>query len=241
MTDSKDKFEANPKISILLNVANEIRIMPRYTTFIASALAALLGVTATAFADPDNSLLKAAVSTPVSNQQESAPIIEASVDKLVTLIPNSSNNGKEIYAAIKNQGDHNNGPATIAFVHLANIAFAGEQIELSDKQTQAIDKAIARIHHNGGTHKSVLVTAHADDSGDDNQNLQLSHARASNVANYLKKQGIVDNVIRTHSFGRSQPRDENWTESGRQTNRRVSITLIKSTSKTSDVASAPSI
>lgn len=215
--------------------------MPRYTTLVAGTLAALLSITTPTFADPDNSLLKAAVSTPVSDLQESAPIIEASVDEPVTLISNSSNSDDASNEKAMYHDDHSNGPATIAFVHLTNIAFAGEQIELSDKQTQAIDKAIARIQHNGGTQKSVLVTAHADDSGDDTQNLQLSHARASNVANYLKKQGVVDNVIRTHSFGRSQPRDENWTESGRQLNRRVSITLIKSTSETTNVASAPSI
>lgn len=231
--------------------------MLKTTTLIASSLIALVSLAPSAFAEPENSLLKAAASTPVSDQQESAPIIEASIDEPATLIPNASasestnestsastrspnsddlGDDKEMY-----KDDHPSEPATIAFVHLTNIAFAGEQIELSAEQTQIIDKAIAHIQRNAGTQKSVLVTAHADDGGDDAQNLQLSHARASNVANYLKKQGVIDNVIRTHSFGRSQPRDENWTESGRQVNRRVSITLIKSTSDSHRADSLPSI
>lgn len=187
------------------------------------------------FAEPENSLLNAAVSTPLSDQQEPAPIIEASIDEPVALIPNSSNVEDTANKKMYRDEDVSNGPATIAFVHLANIAFAGDQVELSVKQTSAIDKAIAHIKRNGGTQKSVLVTAHADDSGDDKQNLQLSHTRATNVADYLKKQGIVEHVIRTHSFGRSQPRDENWTENGRQFNRRVSITLIRSTSDTPSI------
>ncbi|MBL4851553.1 MAG: OmpA family protein [Gammaproteobacteria bacterium] len=201
--------------------------MSKIVAIIATILCTVL--TTATFAKPVNSLLKAAISTPISNQQTSAPIIEASVDEPVAPTLNSSNirdiaGNNRIY----NDDEHGNGSATIAFVHLTNIAFAGEQVELSSEQTHAIDKAIARIQHNGGAQKSVLVTAHADDNGDDSQNRQLSHARASSVANYLKEQGIVEHVIRTHSFGRSQPRDENWTESGRQLNRRVSITLINS-------------
>ncbi|MBL1432059.1 MAG: OmpA family protein [Gammaproteobacteria bacterium] len=202
--------------------------MPKTAAIIVTALFTALATSV--FAEPENSLLKAATSTPVSDHQAPAPIIEASIDEPVTLTPNSSNSDDSTHhSEITQHNEHNTGPATIAFVHLTNIAFADEQVELSPQQTNAIDKAIARIQHNGGSQKSVLVTAHADDSGNDSQNLQLSHARATNVADYLKKQGVIDNVIRTHSFGRSQPRGENWTENGRQLNRRVSITLIKST------------
>ncbi len=186
-------------------------------------------LTTATFAKPVNSLLKAAINTPISNQQTSVPIIEASIDEPTVPTLNSSNINNTVGDnEIHNNDEHRNGPATIAFVHLTNIAFASEQVELSSEQTHAIDKAITHIRRNSDTQKSVLVTAHADDSGNDNQNRQLSHARASNVANYLKEQGIVEHIIRTHSFGRSQPRDENWTESGRQLNRRVSITLIQS-------------
>lgn len=201
--------------------------MSKTAAIIATVVCTVLA-TAT-FAESDNSLLKAAVNTPISNQQAPAPIIEASIDEPIVLTLNSSSINDIVGDnAIYNGDERGDGPATIAFVHLTNITFAGEQVELSAKQTHAIDKAITHIQRNSGTQKSVLVTAHADDSGGDNQNRQLSHTRASNVTNYLKEQGIVEHIIRTHSFGRSQPRDENWTESGRQLNRRVSITLIQS-------------
>ncbi len=208
--------------------------MPKTTVIVATVLCTALA-TAT-FAEPDNSLLNAAISTPVSDQQASTSIIEASIDDPVALPPDSSNINDAVgHNEIYNADKYSNGPAIITFVHLTNIAFASEQVELSAEQAHAIDKAISHIRRNGGTQKSVLITAHADDSGDDSQNRQLSHARASNVANYLKEQGIVEHIIRTHSFGRSQPRDESLSESGRQLNRRVSITLIKS------IPSSPSI
>ena len=179
----------------------------------------------------EDSLLRAAFSTPVNIEQEPAPIIEASVDEPVLLIPNASNLDEPAAAGENYKGfNASNSAATINFVHLTNITFAGEQVELSAEQTAAIDKVIAHLTRNQGEPHSVLVTAHADDTGDDAHNLQLSHARASSVADYLKKRGVIERVIRTHSFGRAQPRDESWTENGRQFNRRVSITLIQSNS-----------
>ena len=208
--------------------------MPKITAVFVSVICSL--VATTAFAIPESSLLNAALSTPISDYQDPAPIIEASVDQPVALTLNSSNVDVSATNSVAYKAEqHTNGPATISFIHLTNIPFDGEQVELSAEQTEAIDKVIARIQHNNSAQKSILVTAHADDSGDDAQNLQLSHARAISVANYLKKQGIVENVIRTHSFGRSQPRSENWTESGRQFNRRVSITLIQSQTGTPSI------
>ncbi|PCH60580.1 MAG: hypothetical protein COC05_03975 [Gammaproteobacteria bacterium] len=208
--------------------------MPKTTAIIVSAICSLL--TSTAFAIPESSLLNAALNTPVNKHQDPAPIIEASADQPAALALNSINVDVSASNKVAYKKDKStNRPATIAFVLLTNISFDGEQVKLSAKQTDTIDKAIARIQHSSGEQKSILVTAHADDNGDDAQNLQLSHARAISVANYLKKQGIVENVIRTHSFGRSQPRNENWTESGRQFNRRVSITLIQSQTGTPSI------
>ncbi len=212
--------------------------MSKTTSLILSALCSLLATAS--FAEPQSSLLTAAISTPVSAQQDPAPIIEASIDEPVGLPRHSSNiDNIEHQGALEGDLNQDAGatsrPATIAYIHLANIPFANEQVELSAAQTAAIDKAIARIQRSGGLQKSVLVTAHADDNGDDSQNLQFSYTRANNVATYLKKQGIIEHLILTHSFGRSQPRNENWTENGRQYNRRVSITLIQSNSESSSI------
>ena len=212
--------------------------MSKTTALTVSVLCSLLATTG--LAEPQSSLLTAAISTPVSAQQGPAPIIEASIDEPASLAPHSSNSDN-----IEHQGTLDgdlgqdagatNHPATIAYIPLAIILFANEQVELSPAQTAAIDRAAARIQRSGGLQKSILVTAHADDNGDDSRNLQLSYTRASNVANYLKKHGIIEHLILTHSFGRSQPRNENWTESGRQHNRRVSITLIQSNSEASSI------
>lgn len=175
-----------------------------------------------------NSLLKAALNTPVSDQQEPAPIIEISAKQSSDLILNSSVEAIQSSPNVNYmETKANTGASTISYVLLANISFAGEQVELSPTQIADIDQAISQIEPGYDKQLSVLVTAHADDGGDDARNLELSHARAKSVAGYLKQQGVVENVIRTHSFGRSSPRNENWTEQGREFNRRVSITLIQ--------------
>ena len=179
-------------------------------------------------ASAGNSLLSAAYNTPVSDLQEPAPIVEISAKESNS--PTADLSTKVRHAALNNNlMALTSSPvaSTISYVLLTNISFAGEQVDLSAEQIANIDNVISRIKHGHDSQLSVLVTAHADDGGDDARNLELSHARAKSVATYLRQQGVVENVIRTHSFGRSAPRNENWTEHGRQFNRRVSITLIQ--------------
>ena len=72
---------------------------------------------------------------------------------------------------------------------------------------------------------SIQVAGHTDSTGSEQLNQTLSEQRASNVKNALVGQGVDPNRISTIGFGESAPVADNSTESGRQMNRRVVITI----------------
>jgi outer membrane protein OmpA-like peptidoglycan-associated protein len=72
---------------------------------------------------------------------------------------------------------------------------------------------------------SIMVAGHTDSTGSESHNLQLSERRAMTVKNALVGQGVSPTRITTIGFGESTPIADNSTESGRQLNRRVVVTI----------------
>ena len=72
----------------------------------------------------------------------------------------------------------------------------------------------------------VEVAGHTDSSGSETYNQSLSERRATSVAQYLDAQGVNYQRIMTVGMGEVRPVADNATSSGRQTNRRVEITLV---------------
>lgn len=72
----------------------------------------------------------------------------------------------------------------------------------------------------------VEVAGHTDSSGSDTYNQRLSERRAGSVAKYLQSQGIIDERLITIGLGESMPVADNSAESGKQSNRRVEITMV---------------
>jgi len=72
---------------------------------------------------------------------------------------------------------------------------------------------------------TIQVAGHTDSTGSEQSNQVLSENRASNVMNALVGQGVAPNRISTIGFGESAPVADNSSESGRQLNRRVVITI----------------
>lgn len=72
---------------------------------------------------------------------------------------------------------------------------------------------------------TIQVAGHTDSTGSEQSNQTLSEQRASNVKNALVGQGVDPNRITTIGFGESAPIADNSSESGRQLNRRVVITI----------------
>jgi len=71
----------------------------------------------------------------------------------------------------------------------------------------------------------VDVAGHADSTGDDAMNMDLSQRRATSVSSYLGAQGVNSQRLITVGYGETRPIASNDTVEGRQLNRRVEITL----------------
>jgi outer membrane protein OmpA-like peptidoglycan-associated protein len=72
---------------------------------------------------------------------------------------------------------------------------------------------------------TILIAGHTDGTGSEAYNQQLSERRAAAVKNALSGQGVNPIRMSTIGYGLSKPIADNKTESGRQINRRVEITI----------------
>lgn len=72
----------------------------------------------------------------------------------------------------------------------------------------------------------VHITAHTDNQGNGEYNLQLSVKRARSVAEYLVEHGISPDRLRATGAGESQPIYPNENAAGRQGNRRVDFKVL---------------
>ncbi|MFK7861088.1 MAG: OmpA family protein [Granulosicoccus sp.] len=73
---------------------------------------------------------------------------------------------------------------------------------------------------------NITIEAHTDNSGDAEQNLQLSRRRALAVVRFLVDNGISGLRLRPQAFGESRPRVTNNSPDGRAANRRVEFSVF---------------
>ena len=74
----------------------------------------------------------------------------------------------------------------------------------------------------------VLIVGHADATGSDEYNMNLSYRRANSAAQYLQAEGISSGRIETAGRGETEPVASNDTDAGRAENRRVEIAIFAS-------------
>lgn len=72
------------------------------------------------------------------------------------------------------------------------------------------------------------IAGHTDTSGDAQDNVRLSEARAVAVKNFLVDQGVSPAMLRARGYGEEQPIASNQTADGRRINRRVELRTINS-------------
>lgn len=72
----------------------------------------------------------------------------------------------------------------------------------------------------------IDVYGHADSTGSEAYNQDLSERRARSVADYLISHGVGHARVRSQGFGETQPIASNETEEGRSANRRVEIKIV---------------
>ncbi len=73
---------------------------------------------------------------------------------------------------------------------------------------------------------TMVINGYSDSTGDPNQNLLLSQARASSVVSYYVSKGIDVNRFVPIGHGSAEPVAPNETEAGRAQNRRIEVTLL---------------
>jgi outer membrane protein OmpA-like peptidoglycan-associated protein len=72
----------------------------------------------------------------------------------------------------------------------------------------------------------LLIEGHTDNQGNDAANMLLSKKRAEAVKAYLVKKAVKAANLTPKAFGETKPVADNKTEAGRQTNRRVEMTIV---------------
>ncbi len=73
--------------------------------------------------------------------------------------------------------------------------------------------------------RSVRISGHTDNTGNEGHNLTLSRKRADVVAEYLVNNGVDINRVETSGFGSAKPLAANTTDDGRKKNRRVELLI----------------
>ena len=72
----------------------------------------------------------------------------------------------------------------------------------------------------------IEVAGHTDSTGTNEYNQQLSQRRAASVAAYLRTRQILPERMIEIGMGEERPIADNATDAGRQSNRRVELTLV---------------
>ena len=75
------------------------------------------------------------------------------------------------------------------------------------------------------TKTEIRIAGHTDSVGDDSYNQTLSERRADSVGKFLISQGVLSGRVNSTGYGERRPIADNNSDSGRQSNRRVELTL----------------
>lgn len=105
-----------------------------------------------------------------------------------------------------------------------NVTFATDSSDLSPAFFDVLNSVGKVLNEYDKT--VVEVAGHTDSTGSESHNQSLSERRASSVSQYLQSQGILNQRVMTLGKGELRPVADNSSSSGRQTNRRVEITMV---------------
>lgn len=108
---------------------------------------------------------------------------------------------------------------------LANIQFDPNKSNLLEQSYMELDKLVSYLKKN--TTYKITINGYTDNLGREEENKNLSKARAEIVADYLIKNNINKNRISSNGFGSLNPIATNSTTEGKKRNRRVEC-IIKS-------------
>lgn len=103
------------------------------------------------------------------------------------------------------------------------IMFATDRAVIEEVSFPLLDEVVQALQDNKGFR--VRMEGHADSSGPDARNQQLSEQRAAAVLAYLESHGVAKERLTSKGFSSSEPTVSNDTAAGRETNRRVEFVI----------------
>jgi len=110
----------------------------------------------------------------------------------------------------------------------SQLMFKSGQSVLEPASAKVLDQLVSLLNAYPTNH--VLVEGHTDNTGDAKFNLQLSELRARSVRDYLIKHGGYEaSRFMVTGYGDTKPMADNTTKAGRAINRRVEVTILKTT------------
>ena len=105
----------------------------------------------------------------------------------------------------------------------SDITFAVNQSDINPGFYETLNSVALVLQEFDKT--TVSVYGHADATGPEDYNMQLSQRRAQSVSSYLAGQGVAPMRLQAVGFGESRPVAPNNSEAGRAANRRVEIVI----------------
>lgn len=105
-----------------------------------------------------------------------------------------------------------------------NITFATNSADLNAGFFEVLNSVALVVNEFNQT--IIEVAGHTDSTGSDAYNQALSERRAAAVGSYLRTRSVLADRIIEIGMGESRPVATNETDAGRQTNRRVELTLV---------------
>ena len=105
----------------------------------------------------------------------------------------------------------------------SDITFASNQSSITPGFYETLNSVALVLNEFNKT--TISVYGHADSTGPEDYNMQLSQSRAQSVVGYLVSQGVASSRLRAIGFGETRPLADNGTESGRAANRRVEVVI----------------
>lgn len=122
------------------------------------------------------------------------------------------------------QHDLDRAIATDVYGGMYQVFFDVDQTNLRSGSIANLETIAESIKRSPRAYR-INVMGHADDTGSPKYNERLAESRARAVASYLAGKGISNDQIFISSEGSKLPIASNATETGRQLNRRVDITI----------------
>lgn len=110
-------------------------------------------------------------------------------------------------------------------VTLNNIFFDFDQVTLRAESYSELDR-IAKMMTERST-MTIEIDGHADATGPEQYNLELSKRRAAAVQKYVVGKGVNASRVTIAFFGESKPVVPNTTKENRRKNRRVEFVIVK--------------